>query len=86
MDTTDILTQFLQYCLGVLPGDVASNIVVSLTFTVTLCTFILRFWKEPAQTSRWRWVWKIIHLVAAFRLPQKQTNLPTEGDHDKKTS
>lgn len=67
MDVADFLTQFLQYILGVLPGDIASNLIAAITALVTLCTLIIRFWKEPETTSKLYKLWKLLHILASFK-------------------
>lgn len=64
---TDLLTQFLQYLLGMIPGDVAANIITVVTALVTICTLIIRFWQEPDQSSKWHNLWKLIHILASFK-------------------
>lgn len=67
------LDQILQYVFGLLPDNVAADMAVILTFIVTLCTLILRFWKEPKVDSKWHGAWKLVHILASFRLPQKSS-------------
>ncbi|WP_245527844.1 hypothetical protein, partial [Commensalibacter intestini] len=67
MDSTDLLMQMFQYCLGMIPGDIAANIISIVTVVVTVCTLVLRFWKEPQSTSKLYKVWKIIHVLASFK-------------------
>lgn len=67
MDNTDLLMQLFQYCLGMIPGDIAANIISIVTVVVTVCTLVLRFWKEPQSTSRFYNLWKIIHVLASFK-------------------
>ena len=64
---TDYLTQFLTWMLGALPGDVAANLVGGITFVVTFCTVVVRFWKEPASGTIAHKVWTVIHLLASFK-------------------
>lgn len=69
MDTNDFLTQAMQYVLGIIPGDMAANVIAAIAFVITLCTLILRFWKEPDQTSKIYWLWKIVHIFAELKRP-----------------
>lgn len=83
---TDLLTQFLQYVLGILPGHIAANTIAIITFFITFCTLILRFWKTPATNSVWYKIWKIIHLLASLKLPQQSIEKNTneqEGEEKK---
>ncbi len=66
---TDYLTQFLTWMLGALPGDIAANLVGIITALVTLCTLVIRFWKEPASGTTAHKVWSVVHLLASFRKP-----------------
>lgn len=43
-----------------------------VTFIVTLCTLVIRFWKEPDPKSGLHKLWSLIHLLASFRLPDRQ--------------
>lgn len=72
MDNTDLIMQIFQYLLGVIPGDIAGNIIAVVTTIVTVCTLIIRFWKEPDQTSKSYQLWKIIHTLASFKAPTLQ--------------
>lgn len=67
MSDIDLLTQFLQYLLGILPGDIAANIITVITALVTICTLIIRFWKEPDQTNKHYKLWKFIYILASFK-------------------
>lgn len=68
MDITEILTQFLQYIIGVMPGDIASDVIAIVTTIVTVCTLVIRFWKEPTSTSGISYnLWKAFHLLASFK-------------------
>ncbi|EUK18807.1 hypothetical protein [Commensalibacter papalotli (ex Servin-Garciduenas et al. 2014)] len=68
---TDLLLQGFQYVLGVIPGDIAGNIVAVVTAIVTLCTLMMRFWKEPEMTSKWHSLWQVIHVLASFKKPDE---------------
>lgn len=63
----DIITQFLIYMLGYLPGNVAAHLIGAITIGVTLCTLILRFWPEPKAGTTAHKIWEIIHLIASFK-------------------
>ncbi|MDI2091702.1 hypothetical protein [Commensalibacter oyaizuii] len=80
---TDLLTQVLQYLLGVIPGDIAGNIVAVITAIVTLCTLVIRFWKEPNPTSKRHKVWKVVHVLASFKTPT--VTKKEEDNHVQKT-
>lgn len=67
MDNTDLLMQMLQYCLGMIPGDIAANVISIVTVVVTVCTFIIRFWKEPQSSDKLYNLWKLIHVLASFK-------------------
>lgn len=71
MDNTDLLMQIFQYVLGVVPGDVAGNIVSIATVIVTICTLIIRFWKEPKKDSKLHKLWQAFHLLASFKKSDK---------------
>lgn len=71
MDNTDLLMQIFQYVLGVVPGDVAGNIISIVTVIVTICTLIMRFWKEPIKESKLHKLWQFFHLLASFRKSDK---------------
>lgn len=43
----DFFTELLQYIINVLPSNTAGDVVAVVTFIVTLCTLVIRFWKEP---------------------------------------
>ncbi|MDI2112074.1 hypothetical protein [Commensalibacter nepenthis] len=66
---TDLLMQVFQYLLGVIPGDIAGNIVAVVTAMVTICTLIIRFWKMPEPTSKLYTLWKLFHVLASFKTP-----------------
>lgn len=66
---TDLIMQIFQYLLGVIPGDIAGNIVAVVTTIVTICTLIIRFWKEPETTSKGFKLWKLFHVLASFKTP-----------------
>ena len=68
----DFFTELLQYIINVLPSNVAGDVVAVVTFIVTLCTLVIRFWKEPDPKSGLHRLWSIIHLLASFRLPDRQ--------------
>lgn len=80
MDSTDLLMQLFQYCLGMIPGDIAGNIVSIVTVVVTVCTFIIRFWKEPKLSSKRHKLWKVLHLLASFK---KADNAKEASNADK---
>lgn len=82
MDVTDFLTQFLQYLLGVIPGDIAGNVIAVITTIVTICTLIMRFWKEPDVTSKAYKLWKLFHVMASFKKAIPQTG----GKENEKTN
>lgn len=67
MDNIDLLMQMLQYFLGMIPGDIAANIISIVMVVVTVCTLVVRFWKEPQLTSKLYKVWKIIYVLASFK-------------------
>lgn len=67
----DFLTQFMTWALGSLPGDIAANIVVIITGIVTLCTLVMRFWKEPKEGTTAHKIWGILHTLASFKKPAK---------------
>lgn len=69
---TDIFTQIIQGILGVLPSGTTADVLLVLTVIVTLCTLILRFWPEPKVDSKIHWLWSLVHLLASFKVPQKQ--------------
>lgn len=71
MDSTDLLMQIFQYVLGVVPGDVAGNIISIATVIVTICTLIIRFWKEPQKENKLHKLWQIFHLLASFKKSDK---------------
>lgn len=68
----DFFTELLQYIINVLPSNTAGDVVAVVTFIVTLCTLVIRFWKEPDPKSGWHKLWSLIHLLASFRLPDRQ--------------
>lgn len=70
MVATDFL-QALQYFLNILPGNVTSDLIALLTFSVTLCTLITRFWKEPDNKNRLHKLWSFINFLASFKFPKK---------------
>lgn len=81
MDPINVLSQILQLFLGLLPGALAANLITLITIMVTLCTLILRFWKEPSPNSKFYKLWKIIHIIAAFKIPT--STIEEEIRHDK---
>lgn len=81
MDSTDLLVQIFQYVLGVVPGDVAGNIISIATVIVTICTLIIRFWKEPTKESKQHKLWQFFHLLASFKKSDKVVK--EKGDVDK---
>lgn len=83
MDNTDLLMQLFQYCLGMIPGDIAVNIISIVTVVVTVCTLVLRFWKEPEQISKWHRLWQALHLLASFK---KSGTVKEEEKNADKTS
>ncbi|CAI3960218.1 unnamed protein product [Commensalibacter communis] len=66
---TDVMMEVLQYLLGVIPGDIAGNMIAVVTTIVTICTLIVRFWKMPATTSKGYKLWKLFHVLASFKTP-----------------
>ncbi|CAI3948099.1 unnamed protein product [Commensalibacter communis] len=66
---SDLMMQCFQYLLGVIPGDIAGNMIAVVTTIVTICTLIVRFWKIPATTSKGYKLWKVIHTLASFKTP-----------------
>lgn len=80
---TDLLMQFMQYLLGVIPGDIAANIISFVTVVVTACTLVLRFWKEPEPSSKWHKLWQVLHLLASFK---KSDTVKEEEKNADKTS
>ena len=75
MVATDFLSQALQYFMNILPGNVTSNLIALLTFSVTLCTLITRFWKEPDNKNRLHKLWSFINFLASFKFPKKHANI-----------
>lgn len=71
MENTDLLMQMFQYVLGVIPGDIAANIVAVFTTIVTTCTLIIRFCKEPDKDSKGYKLWQLLHVLASFKRPNK---------------
>lgn len=71
MENTDLLMQLFQYILGIIPGDVAGNIVSAVTVIVTVCTLIMRFWKEPTQDGIIHKLWQFLHVLASFKKPDE---------------
>ncbi|MDI2113096.1 hypothetical protein [Commensalibacter nepenthis] len=69
MDNLDLMMQVFQYLLGVIPGDIAGNIVAVVTTIVTICTLIIRFWKMPEPSSKLYKLWKLLHVLASFKAP-----------------
>ncbi|CAI3956167.1 unnamed protein product [Commensalibacter communis] len=65
----DLIVQCFQYLLGIIPGDVAGNIVAVLTTMVTIFTLIMRFWKIPDQASQSHKLWKLIYILASLKTP-----------------
>lgn len=82
MNNTDLLMQLFQYCLGMIPGDIAANIISIVTVVVTVCTLVVRFWKEPKLSSKRHKLWQVLHLLASF----KKADNAKEGSNADKTS
>ena len=40
----DFFTELLQYMVNVLPSNVMGDVMAVVTFIVTLCTLVIRFW------------------------------------------
>ncbi|AYN86426.1 hypothetical protein D9V35_02385 [Commensalibacter melissae] len=83
MVATDFLSQALQYFMNILPGNVTFNLIVLLTFNVTLCTLITRFWKEPDNKNRLHKLWSFINFLASFKFPKKNTQISGKNDEKK---
>lgn len=79
----DFFTELLQYMVNVLPSNVMGDVMAVVTFIVTLCTLVIRFWKEPDVRSKSYRLWSFIHLLASFKLPLKQKS---ETDAQKTSS
>ncbi|CAI3931729.1 hypothetical protein [Commensalibacter papalotli (ex Botero et al. 2024)] len=71
MENTDLLMQLFQYVMGIIPGDITGNIVSAVTVIVTVCTLIMRFWKEPAQDRKSHKLWQFLHVLASFKKPDE---------------
>lgn len=82
MENSDLLMQAFQYVLGVIPGDIAGNIVSVVTVIVTICTLIIRFWKEPNKGSKSYKLWQLLHVLASF----KRANKVKEKENEIKSS
>ena len=80
----DFFTELLQYIINVLPSNTAGDVVAIVTFIVTLCTLVIRFWKEPDPKSGWHKLWSFIHLLASFKLPDRQ--IGTDGKNGDDTN
>lgn len=78
----DFFTELLQYIINVLPSNTAGDVVAVVTFIVTLCTLVIRFWKEPDPKSGLHKLWSLIHLLASFRLPDRQAGKDGKNGDD----
>ena len=78
----DFFTELLQYIINVLPSNTAGDVVAVVTFIVTLCTLVIRFWKEPDPKSGLHRLWSFIHLLASFRLPDRQAGKDGKNGDD----
>lgn len=83
MVATDFLSQALQYFLDILPGNVTSDLIVLLMFSVTLCTLVTRFWKEPDNKNRLHKLWSFINFLASFKFPKKNMQISRKNDEKK---
>ena len=83
MVATDFLSQALQYFLNILPGNVTFNLIALLTLSVTLCTLVTRFWKEPDNKNRSHKLWSFINFLASFKFPKKNTQISGKNDEKK---
>lgn len=83
MVATDFLSQALQYFLDILPGNVTSDLIVLLMFSVTLCTLVTRFWKEPDNKNRLHKLWSFINFLASFKFPKKNMRISRKNDEKK---
>lgn len=83
MVATDFLSQALQYFLDILPGNVTSDLIVLLMFSVTLCTLVTRFWKEPDNKNRLHKLWLFINFLASFKFPKKNMQISRKNDEKK---
>lgn len=83
MVATDFLSQALQYFLDILPGNVTSDLIVLLMFSVMLCTLVTRFWKEPDNKNRLHKLWSFINFLASFKFPKKNTQISRKNDEKK---
>ncbi|MBY4641700.1 hypothetical protein K6L44_17280 [Gluconacetobacter entanii] len=62
----------LQDVLSLLPTQYAGDVAVIVSFLISTCALIARFWRPPDPASRWVVVWTIVTAVAQAR----KWNLP----------
>lgn len=82
MDIIEFFNQFLQYFLGVIPGDIASDIIALLTTIVTISTLIVKYWKtEPSKDKKFlHFLWRVIKSCSSLKLVKKGKTDDTKED------
>lgn len=76
MNINDLLTQLLQYLLGVLPGNIASDIIAILSLLMAIGVVVMRFWKtEPDKNNKvLHFIYKAFFYLANLHLPKNSSN------------
>ena len=57
----------MQDVLSMLPAQYARDIVVIVSFLISTCALIARFWRPPNPSSRWVLVWTVVTAIAQAR-------------------